>query len=79
MLKAHLASQHSKWEVRREPSSPALTLGVRALQPQLSSPHKQDEAGGLEASKKLHFNAHREMGLQVVANNGREEMGTIRF
>lgn len=57
MLEAHLASQHFKWEVR----PPALTLGVRALQPQLSSPHRQDGAGGLPTSEKLHFSSHREM------------------
>lgn len=60
MLEAHLASQHSKWEVRPELNPPAPTLGVRALQPQLSSPHRQDGAAGwlvVPTSEKLHFNA----------------------
>lgn len=46
MLRTSHASQHSKWEVRPELNSPAPTLGVRALQPQLSSPHRQDGAAG---------------------------------
>lgn len=76
----HLASHHLEWEARSEPNSPALTLGVTALQPEQSFRDRQAVAGGLPTSEKLHFNAHSEMGLYVVANNGRtEEMGTIRF
>lgn len=35
--------------------------------------------GGLPESEKLHFKAHHEMGPYAVANNGTEEIGTIRF
>lgn len=49
--------------MRPELNSPALPLGVRALQPQLSFLPRQDGAGILPRSEKLHFNAHREMGL----------------
>jgi len=59
----HFASHQSEWEVRSEPNSPALTLGVVAQQPEQPLQHRQAVPGGLPTSEKLHFNAHRDMGL----------------
>lgn len=62
-----------------------ITQDLTHLASQLCSPScpfntdRQAVAGGLPESEKLHFKAQHEMGLYVVANNGAEETGTIRF